>query len=55
MTRGDEFFYALGPLGAVLTTSASTVRKWETGEKHPSDPSLKLLNLLERKGLDAVL
>jgi putative transcriptional regulator len=38
---------------SVLHTSASTVRKWEIGEKHPSGPSLNLLNLLDRKGLDA--
>lgn len=42
-------------LASVLNTSTSTVRKWEIGEKHPSGPSLKLLNLLERKGLEAVL
>ena len=40
---------------SLLNTSASTVRKWEIGEKQPSGPSLKLLNLLDRKGLDAVL
>ncbi len=42
-------------MASVLNTSASTVRKWEMGEKHPSGPSLKLLNLLDRKGLDALL
>jgi putative transcriptional regulator len=42
-------------LASVLNTSPSTVRKWEIGEKHPSGPSLKLLDLLERKGLEAVL
>jgi putative transcriptional regulator len=42
-------------LAAVLNTSISTVRKWEMGDKHPSGPSLKLLNLLQRKGLEAVL
>ena len=40
---------------AVLNTSASTVRQWEIGDKQPSGPSLKLLNLLERKGLDALI
>ena len=35
--------------------SPSTLRKWEIGEKHPSGPSLKLLNLLDRKGLESVL
>lgn len=42
-------------LAAVMNTSLSSVRKWEIGEKHPSGPSLKLLNLLARKGLAAVL
>ena len=42
-------------LATVLNTSASTVRKWEQGDKSPSGPSLKLLDLLERKGLTAVL
>ena len=42
-------------LASVLNTSLLTVRKWETGEKRPSGPSSKLLNLLERKGLEAVL
>jgi putative transcriptional regulator len=40
---------------AVLNTSVSTVQKWEVGDKKPSGPSLKLLNLIERKGLEAVL
>jgi putative transcriptional regulator len=40
---------------AVLNTSVSTVQKWEVGEKRPSGPSLKLLNLIERKGIEVVL
>lgn len=40
---------------AVLNTSVSTVQKWEIGDKRPSGPSLKLLNLIERRGLAAVL
>lgn len=40
-------------LAAVLNTSPSTVRQWESGHKHPSGPSLKLLSILSRKGLDA--
>ena len=39
---------------AYLNTSISTVQKWETGEKNPSGPALKLLNLVERKGLKAL-
>lgn len=40
---------------AVLNTSVSTVQKWEVGDKKPSGPSLKLLDLLKRKGVDALL
>jgi len=40
---------------AVLNTSVSTVQKWEIGDKRPSGPSLKLLNLIERRGLESVL
>jgi len=40
---------------AVLNTSLSTVQKWEVGDKKPSGPSLKLLNLIERKGLEAII
>ena len=40
---------------SVLNMSLSTVQKWEIGEKRPSGPSLKLLSLVERKGLSAVL
>ena len=42
-------------LAAFINTSLSTVRQWEIGEKHPSGPSLKLLNILDTKGLDALL
>jgi putative transcriptional regulator len=42
-------------LASVLNTSLSTVRQWEGGDKHPSGPSLKLLSLLDRKGLEALL
>jgi putative transcriptional regulator len=42
-------------LASVLNTSVSTVRKWEVGDKRPSGPSQKLLDIIERKGLDCVL
>jgi putative transcriptional regulator len=51
----DHLQLSQAVLAAVLNTSLSTVRKWEGGEKHPSGPSLKLLSLLERKGLESVL
>ncbi len=38
-----------------LNVTTSLVSKWERGEKRPSGPSLKLLNLAGRKGIDAIL
>ena len=38
-----------------LHTSASTVRKWERGETHPTGPALKLLNVIAEKGLQAII
>ena len=40
---------------SVLNTSLSTVRQWEIGDKHPSGPSLKLLSLLDKKGLEVLI
>ena len=51
----DQLKLSQAVLAAVLNISLSTVRKWEIGDKRPSGPSLKLLNLLDRKGLEAVL
>lgn len=39
---------------AYLNTSPSTVQKWEQGQKKPNGASLKLLNLVEQKGLEAL-
>ena len=39
---------------AYLNVTPSLVSKWERGEKHPRGASLKLLSLVERKGLEAV-
>jgi len=39
---------------AYLNTSVSTVQKWERGDKKPNGPSLKLLSLVEAKGLQAL-
>jgi putative transcriptional regulator len=37
-----------------LNVTASLVSKWERGEKRPSGPALKLLTLVEQRGLKAV-
>ena len=39
---------------AYLNTSASTVQKWEQGQKKPNGPSLKLLNIVDAKGLEVL-
>lgn len=39
---------------ALLNTSVSTVQKWEIGQKQPTGTALKLLHLVQTKGLDAV-
>jgi len=36
---------------AYLNTSVSTVQKWEVDDKKPSGPALKLIDLVDRKGL----
>lgn len=36
---------------AYLNTSVSTVKQWEIGEKKPSGMALRLLNLIEKKGI----
>ena len=36
---------------AVVNVSPSTVQKWETGNKHPTGTALKLLHLVQEKGL----
>lgn len=40
---------------AYLNISLSTIKKWETGEKHPHGASLKLLNIVAKKGLVALM
>lgn len=37
-----------------LNVSKGIISKWECGEKHPSGASLKLLSLVDKKGLSAI-
>jgi len=39
---------------AYLNVTPSLVSKWERGEKHPQGTSLKLLSLVDRKGLEVI-
>jgi putative transcriptional regulator len=38
-----------------LNVTTSLVSKWERGEKKPSGPSLKLLALADKKGIESIL
>lgn len=37
-----------------LNISKDSISQWERGEKRPAGPSLKLLSLIERKGLASI-
>jgi putative transcriptional regulator len=37
-----------------LNASPATIRKWEQGQTMPKGPSLKLLNIVEQKGLEVL-
>jgi putative transcriptional regulator len=39
----------------LLNTSLSTVQKWEIGQKKPTGTALKLLHLVQQRGLDVVV
>lgn len=39
---------------ALLNTSVSTVQKWEIGQKRPTGTALKLLHLVQQRGLEFV-
>ena len=39
----------------LLNTSLSTVQKWEIGQKKPTGTALKLLHLVQKRGLDVVV
>jgi putative transcriptional regulator len=42
-------------LASVINASPNSIQKWERGTKKPSGTALKLLNLLDRKGLEAII
>jgi putative transcriptional regulator len=50
-----RFKLSQAALARVFNVSPSTVRKWEQGDKKPAGSSKKLLDLIERKGLEALI
>ncbi|MDA3925952.1 MAG: helix-turn-helix domain-containing protein [Kiritimatiellae bacterium] len=50
-----EFNLSQVALASVFNVSPSTVQKWEQGRKKPTGSSKKLLDIIERKGLEALI
>lgn len=42
-------------LARFINTSVYTIQKWEQGVKKPSGPALKLLHIIDEKGLSGVI
>ncbi len=50
-----KYHLSQAALASIFNISLSTVQKWEQGNKKPSGASKKLLDIIERKGLDAFI
>jgi putative transcriptional regulator len=50
-----KFKLSQAALASIFNISPSTVQKWEQGNKKPTGASQKLLNIIERKGLQALV
>lgn len=50
----ERFQISQAMLAAILNTSLSTVKHWEIGIKRPGGTSAKLLDILQRKGVEAL-
>jgi putative transcriptional regulator len=51
----EKYNISQAVLAGLFNTSLSAVRQWEIGLKRPSGPSLKLLNLLNGKGIEGLV
>lgn len=50
-----KFSLSQAALASIFNISTSTVQKWEQGNKKPAGASRKLLSIIEKKGLEAVI
>jgi len=50
-----RFKLSQAALASIFNISASTVQKWEQGNKKPAGASKKLLDIINRKGLNALI
>lgn len=54
-TIRNRFNLSQGALASIFNISKSTVQKWEQGNKKPAGASKKLLDIIERKGIEALV
>lgn len=50
-----KFKLSQAALASIFNISPSTVKKWEQGDKRPAGASRKLLDIMERKGLESLI
>ncbi|MCP4761797.1 MAG: helix-turn-helix domain-containing protein [archaeon] len=50
-----KFKLSQAALASIFNISPSTVQKWEQGYKKPTGASRKLLDIIERKGIEAFI
>jgi len=50
-----KFRLSQAALASLFNISPSTVQKWEQGSKKPAGASKKLLDIMERKGISALI
>jgi len=51
----NKFSLSQAALASIFNISPSTVQKWEQGNKKPTGASKKLLDIIERKGIEALI
>lgn len=44
-----------GVLASLLNMSSESIQKWEQGQTRPQGAALRLLNIIDKKGIEAVL
>ena len=55
VTIRKKFKLSQAAMASIFNISTSTVQKWEQGNKKPTGASRKLLDIMERKGIEALI
>ncbi|MFT5727096.1 MAG: putative transcriptional regulator [Desulforhopalus sp.] len=55
VTIRKKYKLSQAAFASVINVSTSTVQKWEQGNKKPTGASKKLLDIMERKGLEVLI